>query len=161
MWVRNTLRHDLSERDTRLLPSEAERLGKITVGTELGWGRAVQAEGVRYGKHGVLSAAIRHGQLQGKVTRIGHQQAGTQRRLSTVDRDCTTVAPFAGHFEPLVECGATVQRGEAVGFLHDFDHFDSAPCPMTAGVDGVVLAQAWAAPVLRGQHVVVVGVVVG
>ena len=29
-----------------LLPSEAERLGKITVGTELGWGRAVQAEGV-------------------------------------------------------------------------------------------------------------------
>ena len=37
-----------------LLPSEAERLGKITVGTELGWGRAVNAEGVRYGRQGVL-----------------------------------------------------------------------------------------------------------
>src|SRR3954454_13505752 len=46
-----------------LLPSEAERLGKITVGTELGWGSAVNPEGVRYGKHGVLAAAIHHGQL--------------------------------------------------------------------------------------------------
>lgn len=31
----------------RLLPSEAERLGKITVGTELGWGTAVHEDGVR------------------------------------------------------------------------------------------------------------------
>jgi N-alpha-acetyl-L-2,4-diaminobutyrate deacetylase len=36
-----------------LLPSEAERLGKITVGTELGWGRSVNPEGVRYGRQGV------------------------------------------------------------------------------------------------------------
>jgi N-alpha-acetyl-L-2,4-diaminobutyrate deacetylase len=26
-----------------------------------------------------------------------------------------------------------------------------------AGVDGILIAQAWAAPVLRGQHIVVVG----
>ncbi|MGE3818970.1 MAG: succinylglutamate desuccinylase/aspartoacylase family protein [Isosphaeraceae bacterium] len=141
-----------------LLPSEAERLGKITVGTELGWGRAVQAEGVRYGKHGVISAAIRHGQLRGEVTPIGHQRDGTQRKLSTVDRECTTIAPFAGHFEPLVDCGARVRRGETVGLLHDFDQFDLDPWPAVSGVDGVVLAQAWAAPVPRGQHIVVVGV---
>ena len=41
-----------------LLPSEAERLGKITVGTELGWGRAVSAEGVRYGRQGVSDRDI-------------------------------------------------------------------------------------------------------
>lgn len=140
-----------------LLPSEAERLGKITVGTELGWGRAVNAEGVRYGKHGVLAAAIHHGQLHGEIQPIGHHHAGTQRRVAMVDRDCFTVAPFAGHFEPLVECGTDVRRGDTVGLLHDFDRIDLPPWPAQAGVDGVVIAQAWVATVAQGQHIVVVG----
>ena len=46
-----------------LLSSEAERLGKITLGAELGWGTALSAEGARYGRHGVTAAAIRHGQM--------------------------------------------------------------------------------------------------
>jgi len=140
-----------------LLPSEAERLGKITVGTELGWGRAVNVDGVRYGKQGVMAAAIRHGQLQGEIEPIDHHKAGTQRVLEMVDRDCFTVAPFDGHYEPLLECGTAVRKGQTVGLLHDFDHIDMDPWPATAGVDGVVLAQAWAAPVPRGQHIVVVG----
>jgi N-alpha-acetyl-L-2,4-diaminobutyrate deacetylase len=139
-----------------LLPSEAERLGKITVGTELGWGRAVNPAGVRYGRQGVMAAAINHGFLRGQIEPIDHHKAGTQRKLAMVDRECFTVAPFAGHYEPLVECGTRVKTGQAVGLLHDFDHIDAEPWPAAAGVDGVVLAQAWAAPVPRGQHIVVV-----
>lgn len=140
-----------------LLPSEAERLGKITVGTELGWGRGVNVDGVRYARQGVRAAAIRHGQMRGSIEPIGHHAAGTQRTLEMIDRDCFTVAPFDGHYEPLVECGTRVRRGETVGLLHDFDHIDMEPWPAVAGVSGVLLAQAWAAPVLRGQHIVVVG----
>jgi N-alpha-acetyl-L-2,4-diaminobutyrate deacetylase len=140
-----------------LLPSEAERLGKITVGTELGWGRAVNVDGVRFGKHGVLAAAIHQGQLHGEIEPIGHHKDGTQRTLEMVDRDCFSVAPFDGHYEPLVECGTAVRRGETVGLLHDFDHIDMEPWPVVAGVDGVVLAQAWVSPIPRGQHIVVVG----
>lgn len=140
-----------------LLPSEAERLGKITVGTELGWGRAVSAEGVRYGRQGVLAAAIHHEQLRGTIEPIGYHKAGTQRMAAMVARECFTVAPFAGHYEPLLECGAEVKRGDVVGLLHDFDHIDAEPWPATAGVDGIVIAQAWVAPVMRGQHIVVVG----
>jgi predicted deacylase len=144
-----------------LLPSEAERLGKITVGTELGWGRAVQAEGVRYGRHGVLAAAIHHGLLQGRIEPIGHHRDGTQIKAAMVERDCFTVAPFAGHYESLIECGQKVKRGDVVGLLHDFDHIDMEPWPAVAGVDGIVIAQAWVAPVLRGQHIVVTGKIVG
>ncbi|QDU27711.1 Succinylglutamate desuccinylase / Aspartoacylase family protein [Anatilimnocola aggregata] len=140
-----------------LLPSEAERLGKITVGTELGWGRAVCTEGVRYGRQGVLAAAIHNGQLRGTIEPIAHHAAGTQRKLEMVDRDCFTVAPFAGHYEPLLDCGTPVKKGQTVGLLHDFDHIDAEPWPARAGVDGVVLAQAWVSPVPRGQHIVVVG----
>lgn len=140
-----------------LLPSEAERLGKITVGTELGWGRAVQADGVRYGRQGVLAAAIRHGQLRGQIEPIDFHRAGTQIKAALVDRECFTVAPFAGHYESLLECGTAVRQGEVVGFLHDFDHLDQVPWPAVAGVDGIIVAQAWVSPVPRGQHVVVVG----
>lgn len=139
-----------------LLPSEAERLGKITVGTELGWGRAVNPEGVRYGRQGVLAAAINNGLLNGSIEPIAHHKAETQRKLEMVSRDCFIVAPFAGHYEPLVECGADVKRGQAVGLLHDFDRIDTEPWPCVAALDGVILAQAWVAPVPKGQHIVVV-----
>ena len=140
-----------------LLPSEAERLGKITVGTELGWGCAVNPEGVRCGRHGVLAAAIHHGQLRGEIAPIGHHAAGTQRKVAMVDRECFTVAPFDGHYEAVLDCGSRVKAGDVVGYLHDFDHIDMDPWPARAGVDGIVLAQAWVSPIPRGQHIVVVG----
>ena len=143
-----------------LLPSEAERLGKITVGTELGWGRAVNADGVRYARQGVLAAAIHHGQLRGTIEPIAHHRAGTQRVAAMVERACFTAAPFAGHYEAVRECGEQVAVGDVVGYLHDFDHIDMPPWPAVAGVDGIVIAQAWAAPVMRGQHIVVVGRIV-
>ena len=112
-----------------LLPSEAERLGKITVGTELGWGSAVNPEGVRYGRQGVLAAAIHQGQLAGTIEPIAHHKAGTQRKLEMVDRACFTVAPFDGHYESVLECGTRVKTGDVVGYLHDFDHIDMEPWP--------------------------------
>ena len=140
-----------------LLPSEAERLGKITVGTELGWGRAVNVDGVRYGRQGVLAAAIHHGQLRGTIEKIDHHRDGTQMKLEMVDRDCFCVAPFDGHYEPLVECGTALCQGQRIGLLHDFDRLDLPPFEVVAGVDGVLLAQAWVATVLKGQHIAVVG----
>ena len=140
-----------------LLPSEAERLGKITVGTELGWGESVQANGVRWGRQGVLAAAIRHGQLRGTVAPIDHHRDGTQRKVAMVDRACFSVAPFSGHYEEVIPCGSAVEAGDIVGWLHDFDRIDLAPHAIRAGVDGIVVAQAWAVRVVQGQHVVVTG----
>lgn len=140
-----------------LLTSEAERLGKITVGCELGWGAALSAEGIRYARQGVLAAAILHGQLDGKIESIGHHAAGDQRLVEMVDRACFVSAPWPGHYEPLIECGVAVQQGGTVGLLHDFYRIDEAPWPVKAGVDGYVIAQAWRARVPQGQHILVVG----
>ena len=140
-----------------LLPSEAERLGKITIGGEFGWGAAVSAEGVRYAKHGVLAAAIHHGQLRGRIEKIAHHAAGTQKLAAMVDRDCFTVAPFDGHFEPVIECGTEVKAGTIVGWLHDFQRIDLDPWPVCAQVDGIIIAQAWGAVVRQGQHIAIVG----
>jgi N-alpha-acetyl-L-2,4-diaminobutyrate deacetylase len=143
-----------------LLPSEAERLGKITVGTELGWGAAVDIDGVRYGRQGVLAAAIHQKQLKGTIKPIGHHKDGTQRRVEMVSRDCFTVAPFGGHYQPLIACGQEVKKNEVVGLLHDFENIDGEPWPVRAGVKGIVIAQAYAAVVAQGQHILVTGNVV-
>jgi predicted deacylase len=140
-----------------LLPSEAERLGKIAVGSELGWGGAIQPDGVRFGRHGVMAAAIHHGQLEGKIEKIAHHRDGTQRIAAMVDRECFTSAPFSGHYESLVKCGEIVKQGTVIGLLHDFERIDLDPWPARAGVDGLVIAQAWEARVLQGQQIVVTG----
>lgn len=140
-----------------LLTSEAERLGKITVGTELGWGEAVLSQGVAYGRQGILAAAIRHGQLDGSIEPYAHHADGTQRRAAIVDAGCYVPAPFAGHYEEVIPCGASVRRGELVGRLHDFHRIDDDPWPVRAPRDGLVVAQAWAARVRQGQFILCVG----
>ena len=140
-----------------LLTSEAERLGKITVGGEFGWGGAVQPQGVGFVRRGVLAAFARHGQYAGALP----PPVPGQLHLTSAERDAAIPAPFGGHYEPLVECGDRVARGDAVGLLHDFERFDLSPEPIRAGLDGVVVAQAWGAPVRQGQHVAVIGRVLG
>ncbi len=141
-----------------LLTSEAERLGKITVGTELGWGEAVLADGVRYGRQGVLAAAIRHGQLAGEVEPIAHHADGSQKCAAIVDADCYVPAAFDGHYEEVLPCGVRVRRGELVGRLHDFGRIDEPAWPVVAPIDGIVVGQAWAARVRQGQFILCVGV---
>ena len=53
-----------------------------------------------------------------------------------------------------------VEKWGIVGLLHDFERIDLEPWPVRAGVDGIVIAQAWGAPVLQGQHVLVTGRIV-
>jgi N-alpha-acetyl-L-2,4-diaminobutyrate deacetylase len=140
-----------------LLPSEAERLGKITIGTELGWGNAINRLGCVYGRQGVLAAAINHGQLQGVIKPIAFHASKTQRSVAMVDRACFCVAPHSGHYEPLVDCGDELQKGQTIGLLHDFERIDSTPTPIVANVKGVLIAQAWKLPVHQGVHIAVVG----
>lgn len=143
-----------------LLPSEAERLGKITVGTELGWGNAVNIDGVRFGKHGVRAALINNKLLKGSIKPTGHHKDGTQHRVEMVSRECFTVAPFTGHYEPLIDCGQRVKKGQTVALLHDFERFDLEPWPVKAGVEGIIIAQAFGCVVPMGTHCLVTGNVV-
>jgi N-alpha-acetyl-L-2,4-diaminobutyrate deacetylase len=136
-----------------LLPSEAERLGKITVGTELGWGEAVQANGVRWGRQGVLAAAIRHGQLGGRIDRIDHHRDGTQRKVAMVDRACFSVAPFGGLYEEALACGSEVMAGDVL--VQSSAHGARASARVRAEGDSVVVQ--WQTPQRRvapGQTVV-------
>ncbi len=159
-WFGTPLLMVYQNRTSGLLTSEAERLGKITVGTELGWGRAVNADGVRYATQGVLAACIHHGQMTGEIVPIASHAAGTQIKATVIDHECYVPAPFPGHYEEMLACGTQVNKGDIVGWLHDFNRIDESPYPVQAGVSGIVVGQAWGAVVRPGQHILVVGQIV-
>jgi len=144
-----------------LLTSEAERLGKITVGTELGYGTSIDRDGAAFARQGILAAAIHHDQLAGEIAPIAHHRDGSQRLVEIVDRACFVPGPFAGHYEPVIDIGETARAGDVVGWLHDFVRIDDEPWAVRAQVDGVVLARAWGNPTRRGQHVAVVAKIIG
>ena len=138
---------------SRGLYQEADDLGKDWIGTELGFGASTNVRGVRYARHGILAAAIQRGQLHGAVEPICHHADGTQRLLRN---RASVTAPYRGHYEPLVDCGQFVSAGQTVGFLHDFNRIDEEPLGVVAGLNGVLVSQAWGARVEQGQMIVMV-----
>lgn len=140
-----------------LLTSLAEDLGKITVGTEMGWGRAVQVGGVSMARQGILAAAVRQGQLRGEPPPRRHCPPVEQVMVDTSDPASNFLAPFDGQFEPTVELGERVTRGQRVAWLHDFNRIDDAPVELVAPHDGYVMCQAWGMRVIQGQVITQIG----
>ena len=143
---------------SRGLYNEADDLGKFSIGTELGFGSSTDVRGVRYARQGVLAAAIDHGQLHGSIAPIGHHADGTQRLVSG---GASVLAPYPGHYEPLLDCGEKAAAGQTVGLLHDFYRLDEVPFEVRAEAAGIVVAQAWGARVEQGQLILMVAAEMG
>jgi N-alpha-acetyl-L-2,4-diaminobutyrate deacetylase len=140
-----------------LLTGLAEDLGKISVGTELGWGRAVQVGGVSMGRQGVLTAAVRQGQLRGEVPPNVNWPAEKQLLVDTSDPASNFLAPYDAVFEPTVQLGEAVKKGQRLAWLHDFGRIDETPLELVAPHDGHIICQAWGSRVIPGQVVTQVG----
>ncbi len=139
-----------------LLTALAEDMGKITVGTEMGWGRAVQAGGVSMSRQGVINAAIRNGQLRGEPMDRNYP-AAEQVMVDTSDPASNFLAPYDAVFEPTVELGQKVAKGQRVAWLHDYDRIDEAPLELTAPHEGYIICQAWNSRVIQGQVITQIG----
>jgi len=101
-----------------LLTSTAERLGKITIGTELGWGESVVLDGVKMGERGVLSAAMSSKQL--KEYPLAEKVCSDQKLVDGSSVDASHLAPCSGLLEPKVVVGDQVSAGELVARIHNF-----------------------------------------
>ncbi len=139
-----------------LLTGLAEDLGKISVGTEMGWGRAVQARGVAMSRQGVLNAAVRHGLLRGEA-RDAMTPPSEQVMVDTSDPASNFLAPCDAVFEPTVGLGEKVARGQRVAWLHDYNRIDEAPLELTAPHEGYIICQAWNSRVIQGQVITQIG----
>jgi predicted deacylase len=139
------------------LHGTARDQGKITIGGEFGWGRALLPEGVSMVKQGVLTAAVRQGELEGPPPPPRHVPREAQILVDTTDPASDVLAAFEGHFEPSVALGDRVEAGQPTGFLHDFNRLDDPPFELRAPHPGFVMSQAWGARVVQGQIVTQLG----
>jgi len=134
---------------TGLLPSEAERQGKIVITTEMGGGEPVPASIHRQCQSGLRNVLIHRGVLRGKFQTRAAAGLGPARWVQALGPECYRFAPDSGLYENMVDLGETVRVGQPLGLLHSIERPDRDPIPVTASVDGILVANR--APSLVSQ----------
>jgi predicted deacylase len=130
---------------TGLLTEEAEAMGKITIGSELGFGASTDLDGVRWAHHGVLNVMRRYGLLDESPVDLAPPGLDRQRLVSATDIDRYVAAPVSGISEPLVPIGSFVKEGQPVARIHDFERIDEPPTEIRADGDGYVMCRKFRA----------------
>jgi predicted deacylase len=141
---------------TGLLTEEAEAMGKITIGSELGYGASTDYDGVRWAHHGTLNVMRHFGLIEGDIvdlTAPGHER---QRLVRATDIDRWITAPVSGISEPLVPLGSFVTEGTPVTAIHDFERWDEPPVIIRADGDGFVLSRKFQAATDQGEVVMII-----
>jgi predicted deacylase len=95
-----------------LLPGEAERLGKITLGTELGGAGQFGPNTLRIAERGVRNVLRLYEILDDEPFTPPAEPAQV---VAASERDDYIMAPISGIFEPFRELGETVEAGDPVG----------------------------------------------
>jgi predicted deacylase len=144
------------EMGTGLLTEEAEAMGKITIGSELGYGASTDLDGVRWAHHGTLNVLRHYGLLDEPVVPQTPEGLDRQRVVAATDIDRYITAPCRGISEPLVPVGAYVTKGTPVTRIHDFDRWDEPPVEISADQDGYVMYRKFRAATEPGEVVMVI-----
>lgn len=134
-----------------LLPSHAEALGKITLGTELGSAAQFTPDILRLTETGVYNVLRLHGILAGNPAPV----SPPPQIVGATAREDYIMAPVSGVFEPFFDLGGTVQAGQPVGQLHHLEEPFSAPRVVLAATDGMVMGRR-ALPLTRQGDCVMV-----
>jgi predicted deacylase len=134
--------------ENRTSTAAAERVGTMIIGTELGGAGTVSIEGARVAENGVRRLL----ELMGitKETDLLKKRPKT-RIMEVASFDYYVYAPHPGLFEPYVDLGATVKKGQPAGVVHFMDDPAREPAPATFLHDGVVLCKRIPGKVERGD----------
>lgn len=144
------------EMGTGLLTEEAEAMGKITIGSELGYGASTDLDGVRWAHHGTLNVLRHYGLFDEPVAPLTPPGLDRQRVVAATEIDRYVTAPCSGISEPLVPIGSYVTKGMPVTRIHDFDRWDEAPVELLADQDGYVMYRKFRAATEQGEVVMVI-----
>jgi predicted deacylase len=141
---------------TGLVTEEAEAMGKITIGSELGFGASTDLWGVRWAHHGTLNVMRHFGLLGEPVLDNTPPGLDRQRLVSATDIDRWVTAPISGISEPLVPLGSFVTAGTPVTRIHDFERWDEPGIDILADGDGYVMCRKFRAETKQGEVVMVI-----
>lgn len=135
-----------------LLPSYAESLGKVTLGTELGSASQFGAAMLGIAARGVRNVLALHGILPSESS----TPSGAPIVIASEERDDYVMAPADGIFEPFVELGDAVSAGQVIGQMHTVTQPDWPPIPVRALTSGLVMSRRAFPLTKHGECVLVV-----
>ena len=115
-----------------LLTVEAERQGKVVVGTELGGGGHVTAGIHRVAEHGLRNFLRHTSVLAGRPETRASLGLPESTIVAALEVDDYVMAPESGLFETLVELGQAVDAGQVVGHIHFLERPERLPVDVVA-----------------------------
>jgi N-alpha-acetyl-L-2,4-diaminobutyrate deacetylase len=120
-----------------LLPSHAEALGKMTLGTELGSAAQFNPRVLQLTERGVYNVLKLHGILEGKPTPAAQEP----QVVGATEREDYIMSPVSGIFEPFFDLEEQVKAGQPVGQIHNMEEPFSEPRIIYAETDGMVMGR--------------------
>lgn len=139
-----------------LLVGEAERQGKVVIGTELGGGGHVTAAIHRLAASGLRNVLRSCGVLEGAPVTRAELGLPAPRILMATEPDNYLLAPESGLFEVTADLGQHVEAGEPVGRIHFLERPDRDAEQVVARTSGIVCVIRAIATTERGDCVAVV-----
>jgi predicted deacylase len=121
-----------------LLPSYCERLGKVTLGTELGGAGQFGVETLGIAERGVKNVLRQYKILTDTPFTPPVQPA---QIVAAEGREDYVMAPVSGIYEPFLEMGDAVETGQPLGQLHAIEQPFAAPRVVTARSNGILFAR--------------------
>jgi N-alpha-acetyl-L-2,4-diaminobutyrate deacetylase len=134
-----------------LLPSHAEALGKITLGTELGSAAQFSPHILRLTENGVYNVLKLHGILKGDPAPVAQEPLV----VGATEREDYIMAPVSGVFEPFFDLEDQVKAGQPIGQIHNMEELFREPRVIHAQTDGMVMGRR-ALPLTRQGDCVMV-----
>ncbi len=121
-----------------LLPGEAERLGKITLGTEIGSASQFGTAMLQIAERGIRNVLRLHEIL---VDEPFTRPTEPARVVAAVQRDDNIMAPASGIFEPFYEMGETIAASQPIGQIHSIEQAHQQPWPVIARTSGMLISR--------------------
>ena len=142
----------LRELDSRgMLDTVVEEFGKIFISTELGGGGFVSPRTLNIAENGIRNI-LRHFAILPKID----ETVPETRFMETPEIGGYLMSPNAGLYEPLVELGEQVNKGQLIGRLHSFTEIDSPAMEITSQIEGMLVTRAGRAPVKHWDTIAVI-----
>jgi predicted deacylase len=130
------------------LGSVADRMGRVSMGTELGGSGTLSPAALRIAERGINNLLVHLGILP-ESARIAPDQRMQVFRVG--GQDHMVYAPENGVYEPLVEIGATVKAGQPAARIHTPETPWAPPAEAQFLRDGYVLAKRLPGRSMRGD----------
>ena len=121
-----------------LLPSLAEQMGKVTLGTEIGSKAQFGVEMLRIAETGVHNTLHWAGVLEQAWP---NPRPGDCLIVEADDVRDYVMAPVSGIYEPLTEIGDRVESGQLLGQIHSLEQIDRDAEEVRAETSGIVFCR--------------------